>query len=241
MRSVHADKMIRFGARDSTRERHLSQQSLSASTSFFRRRATSRRRSHKLRRGPRRRPRRSRRCSASPARARPTRWRTSSRASAGRRWCWRRTRRSRRSSTRSSASSSRRTRSSTSSRTTTTTSRKPTSRRATSTSRRTRSINEHIEQMRLSATKSLLERRDVVIVATVSAIYGIGDPSEYHGMILHLRQGEKMAQRDVLRAAGGDAVRAQRARLPPRHLPRARRRDRRASRPSTPSTRSGSR
>jgi excinuclease ABC subunit B len=60
------------------------------------------------------------------------------------------------------------------------------------------SINEHIEQMRLSATKSLLERRDVVIVATVSAIYGIGDPSEYHGMILHLRQGEKLGQRDVL-------------------------------------------
>jgi excinuclease ABC subunit B len=60
------------------------------------------------------------------------------------------------------------------------------------------SINEHIEQMRLSATKSLLERRDVVIVATVSAIYGIGDPGEYHGMILHLRQGEKMPQRDVL-------------------------------------------
>ncbi len=60
------------------------------------------------------------------------------------------------------------------------------------------SINEHIEQMRLSATKSLMERRDCVIVATVSAIYGIGDPSEYHGMILHLRQGEKMAQRDVI-------------------------------------------
>jgi excinuclease ABC subunit B len=60
------------------------------------------------------------------------------------------------------------------------------------------SINEHIEQMRLSATKSLMERRDVVIVATVSAIYGIGDPSEYHGMILHLRQGEKMAQREVI-------------------------------------------
>jgi excinuclease ABC subunit B len=52
--------------------------------------------------------------------------------------------------------------------------------------------------MRLSATKSLLERRDVVIVATVSCIYGIGDPSEYHGMILHLRQGEKTAQRDVI-------------------------------------------
>ena len=60
------------------------------------------------------------------------------------------------------------------------------------------SINEHIEQMRLSATKSLMERRDVVIVATVSAIYGIGDPSEYHGMILHLRQGEKASQRDVI-------------------------------------------
>src|SRR3979411_1111091 len=55
------------------------------------------------------------------------------------------------------------------------------------------SINDHIEQMRLSATKSLLERRDVVIVATVSAIYGIGDPSEYHGMILHLREGEKVS------------------------------------------------
>jgi excinuclease ABC subunit B len=60
------------------------------------------------------------------------------------------------------------------------------------------SINEHIEQMRLSATKSLMERRDAVIVATVSAIYGIGDPSEYHGMILHLRQGEKFSQRDVI-------------------------------------------
>jgi excinuclease ABC subunit B len=60
------------------------------------------------------------------------------------------------------------------------------------------SINDHIEQMRLSATKSLLERRDAVIVGTVSAIYGIGDPTEYHGMILHLRQGEKLSQRDAL-------------------------------------------
>jgi excinuclease ABC subunit B len=60
------------------------------------------------------------------------------------------------------------------------------------------SINEHIEQMRLSATKSLMERRDVVIVATVSAIYGIGDPVDYHGMILHLRQGEKVSQREVI-------------------------------------------
>jgi excinuclease ABC subunit B len=60
------------------------------------------------------------------------------------------------------------------------------------------SINEHIEQMRLSATKALLERRDSIIVATVSAIYGIGDPSEYHGMILHLREGEKLPQRDAI-------------------------------------------
>ncbi len=61
------------------------------------------------------------------------------------------------------------------------------------------SINEHIEQMRLSATKSLLERRDVVIVCTVSAIYGIGDPVDYHAMILHLREGEKIGQREIIR------------------------------------------
>ena len=61
------------------------------------------------------------------------------------------------------------------------------------------SINEQIEQMRLSATKSLLERQDAVIVATVSAIYGIGDPVDYHGMILHLRENEKMPQRDAIK------------------------------------------
>jgi len=60
------------------------------------------------------------------------------------------------------------------------------------------SINEHIEQMRLSATKALLEREDSIIVATVSAIYGIGDPSDYHGMVLHVTQGEKIAQRDMI-------------------------------------------
>jgi excinuclease ABC subunit B len=59
-------------------------------------------------------------------------------------------------------------------------------------------INEHIEQMRLSATKSLLERRDVVIVASVSAIYGIGNPSDYHAMILTVRTGDHMGQRDVI-------------------------------------------
>ena len=60
-------------------------------------------------------------------------------------------------------------------------------------------INEHIEQMRLSATKALLERPDTIIVATVSAIYGIGDPSDYHGMILHLRENEKLPQRDAIK------------------------------------------
>jgi excinuclease ABC subunit B len=61
------------------------------------------------------------------------------------------------------------------------------------------SINEQIEQMRLSATKAMLEREDCIIVATVSAIYGIGDPVDYHGMILHLRHNEKMHQREVIK------------------------------------------
>ena len=61
------------------------------------------------------------------------------------------------------------------------------------------SINDHIQQMRLSATKSLMERRDVVIVSSVSAIYGLGDPESYMKMLLHLRQGDLMDQRDILR------------------------------------------
>ncbi len=60
------------------------------------------------------------------------------------------------------------------------------------------SINDHIEQMRLSATKALLEREDSIIVASVSAIYGIGDPQDYHAMVLHLKQGDKMPQRDAI-------------------------------------------
>ena len=60
------------------------------------------------------------------------------------------------------------------------------------------SINEHIEQMRLSATKSLLERRDVIIVASVSAIYGIGEPQAYHQMVMLLRVKDKLGQRDVI-------------------------------------------
>ena len=59
-------------------------------------------------------------------------------------------------------------------------------------------INEHIEQMRLSATKSLLERRDVIIVASVSAIYGIGNPADYHQMVMTLRAGDELSQRDVI-------------------------------------------
>lgn len=60
------------------------------------------------------------------------------------------------------------------------------------------SINEHIEQMRLSATKALLERDDSIIVATVSAIYGIGDPVDYQGMVMNLVQGEKLLQRNII-------------------------------------------
>ncbi|TBR43084.1 excinuclease ABC subunit UvrB [Marinomonas agarivorans] len=61
------------------------------------------------------------------------------------------------------------------------------------------SVNEHIEQMRLSATKALLEREDVIIVATVSAIYGLGDPQSYLKMMLHISRGDRIDQRDILR------------------------------------------
>src|SRR4026208_2406700 len=61
------------------------------------------------------------------------------------------------------------------------------------------SINAHIEQMRLSATKALLERHDTIIVATVSSIYGLGDPKAYLAMVLHLDRGDRMDQRKMLR------------------------------------------
>ena len=61
------------------------------------------------------------------------------------------------------------------------------------------SINAHVEQMRLSATKALLERKDTIIVATVSSIYGLGEPEQYHSMILHLRRGDFIGQRQILR------------------------------------------
>ncbi|WP_197469675.1 DEAD/DEAH box helicase family protein, partial [Oleiphilus sp. HI0117] len=61
------------------------------------------------------------------------------------------------------------------------------------------SVNEHIEQMRLSATKALMERPDAIIIATVSAIYGLGDPESYLKMMLHLDRGEPASQRDILK------------------------------------------
>ncbi len=89
-------------------------------------------------------------------------------------------------------------------------------------------INEHIEQMRLSCTKSLLERRDVVIVATVSAIYGIGEPESYHQMVMMLRVGDRIGQRDADRPAGrACSTSATTIDFAARHLPRARRHHRR--------------
>ena len=61
------------------------------------------------------------------------------------------------------------------------------------------SINSHVEQMRLSATKALMERPDVIVVATVSSIYGLGDPKSYLKMVLHLSRGEQIDQRSILR------------------------------------------
>ncbi|MDB5988472.1 MAG: uvrB, partial [Nevskia sp.] len=61
------------------------------------------------------------------------------------------------------------------------------------------SINEHIEQMRLSATKALMERRDAIVVASVSAIYGLGDPESYFQMVLHLAIGDRYGQREIIR------------------------------------------
>ena len=86
-------------------------------------------------------------------------------------------------------------------------------------------INEHIEQMRLSATKNLMTRDDVIIVATVSAIYGIGDPTEYQQMVLSVKEGDTIEQRDIIAHARFHAVRTRRFGLQTRQLPRARRRD----------------
>ena len=70
-------------------------------------------------------------------------------------------------------------------------------------------INDELDKLRLSATRSLFERRDCVIVASVSCIYGLGSPEAYYGMLLMLEKGQKIAREEITRAAGGDSVRAQ--------------------------------
>ena len=94
-------------------------------------------------------------------------------------------------------------------------------------------INDELDKLRLSATKSLFERRDCVIVASVSCIYGLGSPEAYYGMLLMLEKGQKISRNEIVSQAGGDSLRAQRRRFPPRHVPRARRRHRGLSRPTT--------
>ena len=91
-------------------------------------------------------------------------------------------------------------------------------------------INDEIDRLRLSATRSLFERRDVIIVASVSCIYGLGSPEAYYGMLLPLERGADDRPRDAAAQAGRDPVRAQRPRLQPRHLPGPRRRHRGLSR-----------
>ena len=84
------------------------------------------------------------------------------------------------------------------------------SRQPTSTSKRKRPINDELDKLRLSATRSLFERRDCVIVARVSCIYGLGSPEAYYGMLLMLEKGQKITRKEITAQAGGDSVRAQR-------------------------------
>ena len=84
-------------------------------------------------------------------------------------------------------------------------------------------INDEIDRMRLSATRSLFERRDVVIVASVSCIYGLGSPEAYYGMMLPLERGQRIDREQILRKLVEIQVRPQRPRLPARGVPRARR------------------
>ena len=121
---------------------------------------------------------------------------------------------------------SRRTRSSISSRTTTITSPKPTCLRGTSTSRRIRASTSTSSRCGSPRPRRCSSGRTAIIVATVSCIYGIGDPAEYHGMILHLREREKISQRDAIQRLTEMQYTAQRVRVPARHVPRARRRAR---------------
>ena len=83
-------------------------------------------------------------------------------------------------------------------------------------------INEEIDRLRLAATSSLLSRRDVLIVASVSCIYGLGDPAEYGRVTVKLKRGERAAARSGAARAGGDLLRAARPGAAPRPVPRAR-------------------
>ena len=86
------------------------------------------------------------------------------------------------------------------------------------------SINQEIERMRLSATTSLMERRDVIVVATVSCIYGLGNPEDYREMRIELKKGDTVDMRELMRRLGLPAVRAQRRRVRAIPVPRPRRR-----------------
>ena len=87
-------------------------------------------------------------------------------------------------------------------------------------------INDEIDRLRLSATRSLFERRDVVIVASVSCIYGLGSPEAYYGMLLMLEKGQRIVAARHSHQAGRDSLRAQRSRFQARNVSRARRHDR---------------
>ena len=89
-------------------------------------------------------------------------------------------------------------------------------------------INDELDKLRMSATRSLFERRDVIIVASVSCIYGLGSPEAYYGMMLLLEKGMSINRETILAQAGRNSVRARR-RSPPRHVPRARRHHRNLS------------
>ncbi len=87
-------------------------------------------------------------------------------------------------------------------------------------------INDELDKLRLSATRSLFERRDCIIVASVSCIYGLGSPEAYYGMLLFLEKGQKIKRQEITRKLVEILYERTDDRLPPRHLPRARRCDR---------------
>ncbi len=87
-------------------------------------------------------------------------------------------------------------------------------------------INEELDKLRLSATRSLFERRDAIIVSSVSCIYGLGSPEAYYGMLLLLEKGQKIRREDITRRLVEILYERNDARFPPRNLPRPRRRDR---------------